>query len=169
MTKKINPLITLLLLVTTFNAHSMENPNDQKNSEGIERVGEFLLGSTQLNTVEEIMLHFTSLPAEDASHIASFLITNKNAQSLEDAGMTINSLAQVNKELNTLINGDHFCLQLIKHLAKKFNCSDETAAMALQTKGAKKRLKYQKLFETLFRINPQTAFQDSFSKNKLAR
>jgi hypothetical protein len=160
MTKKICSFVTLLLLATTFKSHSMENPNDQKTSEGVERVGDFLLGSTQLNPVEEIMFYFTGLPAEDASHIASFLITNKNAQSLEVVAMTINSLAQVNTQLNKLINGDNFCLQLIKHLAKKFNCSDETAAMALRTEGAKKRLKYQRLFEGLFKSVTSSSIQE---------
>ena len=156
-TKKITPtslklrrtgsLIALLLIAATFNAHSMkrrlESDNNQNISSGVKQIGDFLLGSTELNPVEQIILSLTNLPPEDASHIAGFLITNKNAQTLEDAAYTIKSLSLTTKELNEMINNPEFCLKLIKYLAQKFNCYDQQIAEALNIPEAQRRLELQ--------------------------
>jgi hypothetical protein len=79
-----------------------------------------------------------------------FLKKNNAASTLETAANAINSLANVNKQLSTLINNPTFCLTLIKRLALRFDCSHETATIVLQTQEAKNRLKIQKKFEILF-------------------
>src|SRR6266404_475016 len=152
--KKNNFFITLLLFATTFNSYNMEQPVSEQSTfeDYIEKIGNILLGEPFRQ--EE---PFT-LPPEDQNKIMGFLLFYKNSDSLEMIGQTINSLAQVNQELHKLINNTNFCLQLIKYLAQRFNCSDETAAATLQTKEAKYRLDIQKQFEKIF-------WQDLFNAN----
>ena len=57
--------------------------------------------------------------------------------SLQVAAHTINSLAQENHSFNDHINNPINCLDLIKTLAKRFNCADMTVCEALKTKQAK--------------------------------
>ena len=140
--KKINSFIALLLLAATFNAYSMEQPK-KVTSTPVEVIANILLGA------EEFKPNKLSLPPEDQYIISNLLFTNINANTLMSAAKAINALAQVNNELNKLINDSVFCLQLIKYLAEKFNCSDETVAMALQTYESQNRLKIQKLLEKL--------------------
>ena len=110
-------------------------------------VGGVLLGTIKIKMLWQSQpgepFPFTQLPKEMQNQIIYFLSLNTTASSLKEAAFTINSLAQVNHELNKLINGPAMCLELIKHLAKKFNCSDEQAAKALQTKEAKRRAELQ--------------------------
>lgn len=86
---------------------------------------------------------FSQLPKDMRLIIIDLLTRNAYAQTLEEAAYTINSLAQVNKELNELLNDSRYCLQIIKHLSQRFNCSDEAAAKALKIKAAKERLELQ--------------------------
>ena len=74
----------------------------------------------------------------------------KSADTLQEAAQMISSMAQVDKYLNAQINDPQVCLQLIKRLAKRFNCSDEEAAKALQIPEARRRLELQiKLWSVL--------------------
>jgi hypothetical protein len=144
--KKTNLFYALLLLTTIFSNHSME-PMEQPKSEEptwndyTAYVGAILLGDAELITDESSPLSQLSL--EMRSKIVSFLLTGKNTNNLQTCAKTINALAQVNKDLNELINDPHFCLQLIKRLAQRFNCSDFTAVAALKTKEARRRLLLQ--------------------------
>ena len=86
---------------------------------------------------------FTDLPKEMQNQIIYFLSLNTTATTLKEAVDTINSLTKVNKELNELLNKPDVCLQIIKHLAIKFNYSDEQVAAELQTKESQRRLELQ--------------------------
>ncbi len=98
---------------------------------------------------------FTELSPEMQYSIINLLAKNSTATSLKEAADTINSLAQVNHDLNDLINDSHFCLRIIKHLSKQFDCSDTTAAKALKTKEAKERLKLQKLLDICHHLSTE--------------
>ena len=121
-----------------------------------EYIGNVLLGNIKFKSTE--FSELTQLPPEDQSRIASFLIINDTTDTLEICGKTINALAQVNKELNELINNPDFCLQVIKRLAQRFNCSDQEVAEALQTKEAKQRLEIQIQFLTT--VNQKKFFNE---------
>jgi hypothetical protein len=175
LTKKPNPtsprlrrtssFIALLLLAATFNAYSMEQPDDNTKKGWEAQVGSVLLkGKKKLKQFlsyvhseeEQITAQateqslFINLPQDMQNIIIGLLAENSSAKSLAFAARTINSLTLVNHYLHDFINEPTFCLQLIKHLAQQFNCSDETAAQALQTQEAKKRLTIQREFKTLF-------------------
>lgn len=153
-TKKSSHWLVLLLITITTNSYAMETPTwvEKPTFSGyIQYIAELLLGNVRFRQDESLPLR--QLPPESQSTIVSFLLINNNAQSITIVGKTINSLAQVNKELNELINDPEFCLQLIKHLAQRFNCSDESAAMALQTQEAYNRLHVQKTFEQMIRTD----------------
>jgi hypothetical protein len=77
------------------------------------------------------------------NQIIYLLSLNTTATSLEKAAFAVNALSQVNHKLHALLNNPKLCLQIIKYLATKFNCSDQAAAEALQTQEAKRRLKLQ--------------------------
>lgn len=104
--------------------------------------------STQ--SVKDEASKFAFFPLETQQMIIFLLSQRDSATTLKDAAHAINALAQVNQELNRLINNPQFCLQIIKKLAQQFDCSDEVATEALQTQEAKKRLAIQKKFEKLF-------------------
>jgi hypothetical protein len=140
MTKK-TTFIAFLLLVTAFNTYSMEPETQQPQ----------LLTWLRDEVTSSPAIGFTNLPKELKEIILGYLAMGTNATSVEEAGQAIKSLSHVNKELNQLINDPQFCLKLIKHLAKKFKCTDETAAIALNTKEAQRRLKIQR--EALQSIN----------------
>lgn len=91
-------------------------------------------------------IEFNKLLPEHRQYVIELLASNSGATTLDEATKTINALAQTNKELNQLINGPVFCLKIIKHLAHKFECSDEKAATTLQTKAAKERSELQSQF-----------------------
>jgi hypothetical protein len=169
--KKINSFIALLLITATFNAYSMKRalptgtlimlPSGQV----MQIVGDIILDNANLNTLLlEPPFEFTELPKDMQNLIIQLLTLETTATSLKTAAYTINSLAQVNKELNNLINNPEFCLQIIKHLAQKFDCTDQEATASLQTPEAKRRLQIQnqlKLFcentspvKIFFKITP---------------
>lgn len=108
-------------------------------------VGDIILGTASLTILSQPNepFEFTALPPEMQDKIIQLLSLNTTAESLKEAAKTINSLAQVNHELNQQINDPKFCLSIIKHLAQKFNCSDQEAAKTLQTHEAKRRLVLQ--------------------------
>jgi len=115
------------------------------------------IDSTPTNVIANILLgqekfnpDKLSLPPEIQYKVFNLLFSNIHAPTLTIAARTINTLAQVNKELYNLINNSQFCLKLIKYFAHRFDCSDETVAIALQTKEAQQRLTIQKDIETLF-------------------
>jgi len=165
----------LLLLATTFNSHKTHTmePIEPKQIGWVALAGATILGGYVAyrqflsyiheeqeqpitHATQEPITHatqepiepfpFTELPKDVQNTIINLLTINISAQNLREAAQTINALAQVNKELNTLINNPNFCLKIIKVLALKFNCSDEEAAAALKTQEAKNRLFIQKQF-----------------------
>jgi hypothetical protein len=81
--------------------------------------------------------NLTGLPKDMQNKITALAIMGANAESLQAAAFTIDSLAQVNQELNTLINDPKQCLAIIKSLAKRFDVADMVACKALNTKRAK--------------------------------
>lgn len=165
-TKKINSSIALLLLIVTFNSYNM----DSRLFRWAGIVGNVLLEMVTVQTLFGSPIEpfaFTSLPKDMQNNIIQLLSIYATATSLESAAFTINSLAQVNKELNELINEPQFCLKIIKHLAIKFKCSDQEVAEALQTQEAKRRLKIQnQLFNTFFPEAEPHAYSIFFSKTK---
>jgi ankyrin repeat protein len=167
LTKKTNSFIALLLFAATFNNYSMKRSAGQTQLPSGEQVGfttysmQQPIGRAQLPTGEWVeivglMLNnnapmqlllknfdFQLLPEDVQKHIIQLISLGAAATALEEAAFSINALAQVNKELNKLINEPVFCLQLIKHLAQKFNCTDQKAAETLKTQEAQNRLELQ--------------------------
>ena len=158
--KKTNSIIALVLLATTFNSYSMKRPISP-HQEKKQILGQAQLPSGEWVDIVGLVLSndapmkllltnfdFTQLPKDIQHEIIYLLSIETTATSLDSAAITINSLAQVNKELNELINDPKFCLKIIKHLAQKFECSDMKAAKALKTKEAKRRFELQdKLYD----------------------
>jgi hypothetical protein len=173
-TKKNNVCIALLLTMITFNVYTMESTNDPielddtQHSSCLQLIKNALVGGT--SALKQLLLYvysgaaeidpfpFTSLPEDMQIVIISLIIKNNTARSLKEAAHSIDALAQVNHQLNTLINNPEFCLQIIWHLAEQFDCSDEAAAQALQTEEAQQRLKIQKQFGLLF--SPKKKFNE---------
>ena len=167
---KNNMSIALLLITTAANTFSMK-PSHNKDTGWIKYAGKALTdGAVALtaffsyissqDTQEYEPFPFTDLPKDLQNTILSLVIANNNAKTVDLAGQTINALAQTNHELNHLINDPQFCLHIIWHLAKQFNCSDQIAAEALQTREAKRRLDVQTAFLALFTPN------NTFKKTK---
>jgi hypothetical protein len=149
--KKNSILITLLLIACTSATFGMEPENKNGNKGWLAFVTAVLLHG--IKPFEQFLSqdpNFEYLPVEEQAETLLFLTRNNNASTLESAAAAINSLAKVNKQLDTLINKPLFCFKLIKRFAQRFKCSDETAAQALQTKEAKHRLSIQETFKTLF-------------------
>jgi hypothetical protein len=92
---------------------------------------------------------FATLPRDMKNQILSMVTVISVASSMEEAGRTISALALVSTELNRRFNDPQFCLRLIKHLASRFNISDEDAAKVLSLKEAKNRLTNQQRFTKL--------------------
>jgi hypothetical protein len=158
--KKISSLVALFVLTTTFNSHKTYTmaPEQSKNLSWVALAGGVILGGVIaykkfLSHIHEQTTEFSNLPLEIQYLIIDLLAKDSTATSLEEAAQTINSLAQVNHDLNNLINNSHFCLRIIKHLAKQFDCSDTTAAKTLKTKEAKERLKLQKLLDICHHVS----------------
>ena len=179
MAKKTGSFIALLLIATTFNAHSMKRANPMRvlpagtlitlpSGQVLEVIGDILLDSKNVNTLLLTPpFEFTQLPIEVREHIIYLLSLETTATSLKTAALTINSLAQVNKELNTLINNPQFCLQIIKHLSKKFKCSDEETANVLQTQEAKRLIKLQNELKLFCESAPPKTFFDITIKSSV--
>lgn len=162
-TFKKNHFIMLLLITISSNLYVMA-PEENNPPRWISLAADVILYST--DALKEFLSYihsepittspqpepskFVSFPIEIQQTIIFFLSQRNSATTLKDAAYAINSLAQVNKQLNNLINNPQFCLHIIKSLAQQFNCSDEAAAEALSTKEAKNRLVVQKKFEELF-------------------
>ncbi len=148
--KKNNAFITLLLIVFASTIFGMESENNN-NKNWLSLVTDSLLYGAESHKQPFLQDQaFENLPLDERAKTLLFLSKNNTASSLNFAAYAINSLTKINKQLDTLINNPTFCLQLIKRLAQRFNCSDETAAEALQTTEAQKRLVIQKEFEALF-------------------
>jgi hypothetical protein len=132
----------------------MDNPNDSMSQGWITLAGNALIGGTTALknflsyissefTEQRDPFPFTDLPQDIQNTIISLVMSNNNAKSLKGSAQTINTVSQVNHQLNNLINEPQFCLQIIEHLSNKFDCSNQVAAMALQTRQAKQRLNIQ--------------------------
>jgi len=86
---------------------------------------------------------FMQLPEETQTIIIQLLASYCITKTLKESTYIINALAQTNKRLNKLINNPTFSFKIIKHLGQQFGCSDETAAIMLQTQAAKQCLLLQ--------------------------
>lgn len=171
---KNSAFITLLFIAVSFNAYTMEPDNthresdDTANSSCLQLIKNALVGGT--NNLKQLLLYiysdaaeidpfpFTDLPQDMQTVIISLIIKNSTANSLKEAAYSINALAQVNHQLDDLINDPAFCLQIIWHLAEQFDCSDADAAQALHTEEAQQRLKIQQQFSLLF--SPKNKFNE---------
>jgi len=129
-----NTLLIVILLLITGNMSMYGMQPQVANS-----IGEALI--TDQNPAE--FPQFAQLPKEIQNEILSMFTVLSVTNSLADAGQTISALAGVTKELDKKFNEPKFCLQLIKYLAAKFDCSDEDAAKALSFREAKNRLANQ--------------------------
>lgn len=157
--KKNNLFLTLFFIVLSSAIFDTVQANGNNNPKSwLTLIADSLLYGTEsakqflssIHSKSAQGLEFANLPPEEQQTIIFLLSEHSNTSTLESSARTINALAQVNKQLHALINGPIFCLKIVKHLAQQFNCSDETAALALQTKEAKNRLTIQKKFENLF-------------------
>ncbi|HEX4069031.1 MAG TPA: ankyrin repeat domain-containing protein [Candidatus Babeliales bacterium] len=117
--------ITFLILIFASNTHTMKRIRENQPSQSFP---------------------FTNLPPEMRYQVMLLLGAGSTAQTVEEAGKAINAFAQTSKELHALINDPKICLTIIKNLSQQFECSDEEAAEALQTKEAERRLLIQKQF-----------------------
>ena len=163
-------LIALLLAAITFNAYGMKRSIESPQTENQPIIGRAQLPSGEWVDIVGLILNqnapmkllltnfkFNELFPELRKHIIFFLSSYTNAKSLKKAAFTINSLAQVDKEINQLINDPHFCLKNIKYLAQKFKQSDEKVAKILQTKAAKERSALQnKLYYLMLKVEQQS-------------
>lgn len=145
--KKSSRFIALILVALMCNTYTME-PEHKKIGwvalAGAAIVGGYMAYKRFLSSVHgEQTPEFSNLSLETQYYIIDLLAKVSTATSLPEAAHTINSLAQVNHDLNDLINDPQFCLRIIKNLAKQFDCSDMKAALVLQTKEAKRRVALQ--------------------------
>lgn len=110
---------------------------------------------TQLNTPPTNPLSdpngsdFYNLPPHERQLIIFLLSQFGSSNNLSSIGQAIRGLAQVNTELNTLINDPEFYRNMSKGLVYRFGVSDEEVATALQTKEAKRVLEYQQYLRNL--------------------
>jgi hypothetical protein len=78
--------------------------------------------------------------------ILNYTITPYSKKELPIIAKTISSLIQTNKQLNSIIDDRIFCLILIKELAYKCNCFDESIIQIFQTqRGIERNLIQKKL------------------------
>lgn len=99
---------------------------------------------TQLNSIPNDPFPFQNLPKEIQNQIILNLNLFGLSEDLTTTGKAINNLAQVNKQLNNLINEPAFYRRSSRSLADRFNTSNEKVANALQTEAAKRELALQK-------------------------
>ena len=146
MTKKFSSLTALLLLATTFNAHSMKRKLSSEELKGV--IGQVLVGDAP---IKELLnnFDFKELPPEMQYTFIQLLSSDIAATSLKEAADTITSLSLADKELNELINEPQFCLRLIKNLAYKFNLADDEVIEAFHIPEAQRRLEVQNKFYTI--------------------
>src|SRR5579862_179235 len=168
--KKTNLLYALLLFTAMFNTHKTHTmePIEPRKLGWVALAGATILGGyvayrqflSYIHEEQEQPITyatqepiepfpFIELPEDVQNTIINLLTINVSAKTLKEAAQTINTLAQVNKELNTLINNPDFCLKIIKSLSQKFNCSDAQAAARLKTQEAQNRLSIQKKFSDM--------------------
>lgn len=99
---------------------------------------------TQLNTAPANPLSnpgesdFNRLPQHERRQIIFLLNQFGSSNNLSSIGQVINSLAQVNKELNALINNPKVYFDMSRNLARQLDVSNEEVAKALQTEQAKR-------------------------------
>src|SRR5665213_2945927 len=108
MTKKNRAVIAFLLCAITFNTYSMNRA--WRTLGWVSLVGGVILGVMAINelfeqqpiesSLVEKPLTFTDLPKDQQYQVIQLLSLNTNAESLEVAAKIINSLAQVNHDLN---------------------------------------------------------------------
>src|SRR5579872_3191629 len=99
--KKLNLIAPILIsfLFTPYQTHTMKRL-PKENPQWVELVGNAILGES--TAIEPSS--FMQLPTEIQATIISLLASNSTATTLQEAAKTINSLAQVNYELNELMN-----------------------------------------------------------------
>lgn len=153
-TKKRSLIAFLLCAIVFNNTYTMDQPEEGSTLGWVAVIGGVLLGAVAMKYLWQeqkpgTQFDFAQLPQDVQYHIIELLNTANNTQSLDIATKTINSLAQVNKELNQMLNEPQFCLKLIKHLSKKFNYSNQLVAEKLQTKESKRRLALQARLHTI--------------------
>jgi hypothetical protein len=166
MKKIINALkqITFPLLLMTLNIVSMDEPPKKtsqtpKFKTWLVAVGEIVTGNAPMSLLSAPQqqidpFSFTNLLPEIQTTIITILLEGRNAKTLAEAAKSISSLAQVNHDLNELINNPAFCLQIIKSLSKRFNYSNFDVCAVLQIKQAKMQCDIQQqLFDLC--IEPQ--------------
>jgi hypothetical protein len=134
-------LLALSLTMVVNNTNTMEPTGYSWR----ELIGNILLNITPLHTFLQEPTPFTEfsgLPQDIQDEITGLIIMGATSNNLKEAGLAINTLAQVNKELNEKLNDPKYSLQLIKHFAEKFYCPEEEVCIALSTQAAKEHLKY---------------------------
>src|SRR5579863_6799140 len=153
--KKTGSFIALLLLAATFSTHkthSMKRLREEnvqqrpvfaqaqlQSGEWVNIVGLILTQDAPMQLLLK-NFDFKKLPEDVQGHIIQLLSLGTTATTLEDAAYIIKSLSLTDKRLNEMINSHYMCLKIIKNLAYKFQCSDQEAAQALNTPGAKRQL-----------------------------
>lgn len=130
----------------------------------VRNTGDALLGRAPLQPIiaqisQEMV--FKNFQTDIQQAILDLLTKGRLAQSLPETAQSINQLALINKDLNQLINDPVYCLQTIKDLSARFNCSNYQACTVLQTAQAKEQLKLQK--DLLLLCGRQNADEWSFA------
>jgi len=143
--KKTNLFYALLFVALTFSTHkthTMEPISEEPVWHDYTLyVGDILLGKAKFTTNNTSL--FGSLPSKIKDQILHFLSIENNINDLKIYAQGIRSIGHVDQNIHALIDEPHFCLQLIKHLAQRFNCSDHEVARRLNTKETKRRLNLQ--------------------------
>src|SRR5436190_13889225 len=132
--------IALTLLSVVSNSHAMMTPWSSTIAMvtgSVDLIGSILLGKNAWNALWQSPFPLKNLPKEIQDLIIGLIITGTTSNDLTQAGQAINSLAQVNKELNQLINNPKYSASLIKNLAVQFDATEESVCKALQTLSAK--------------------------------
>lgn len=107
---------------------------------------------------------FKGLLPEVQNIIIGLIISGSNAESLEIATRSIETLSLVNKELNATFNHPRYCLKVIQSLAKRFNVSDQAVCENLNIPAAKTIYKNQMTLR-LICLNKQGQQFIDFVKN----
>jgi len=102
---------------------------------------------------------FNDLSKDKQNQIMSLLITGVYTNDFNLAIGTINSLAVVNKQLNTTFNHPLYCLKIIKGLSRQLNTSDEIVCQHLSMPAARGILENQMNFRQ-FCINRTTPVEE---------
>src|SRR5438445_5708274 len=86
---------------------------------------------------------YNILPPEIQNLIIHFATNSTSAKNLKAAIQTTRALLVTNKQYHAWISKPLFSDNLIKNLATKYRCSQETVAKSLHTKQSKQRLALQ--------------------------